>query len=82
MTRIHHPFAISVTKLLAYEPTPFGRAATLLARFLSAEPPNHNKNSASDMFAWLFHLHLPGTKALPDQPRSLVRGLRNLVIRL
>jgi hypothetical protein len=64
---------IRLIKLLAYDPPLFERAATLLARFLSAEPPNHNNNSASNMFAELFHLHLSGTKALPDQRRSLVR---------
>lgn len=64
---------IRLIKLLAYDPPLFDRAATLLARFLSAEPPNHNNNSASDRFAELFHLHLSGTKALPDQRRSLVR---------
>ncbi|MCF7769475.1 hypothetical protein [Achromobacter pulmonis] len=60
-------------KLLAYDPPLFDRAATLLARFLSAESPHHRHNSASDMFAELFHLHLSGTKALPDQRRALVR---------
>ncbi len=64
---------IRLIKLLAYDPPLFERAATLLARFLSAVPPNHNNNSASNMFAELFHLHLSGTKALPDQRRSLVR---------
>lgn len=67
---------IRLIKLLAYDPPLFGRAATLLARFLSAESPHHHHhhhNSASDMFAELFHLHLSGTKALPDQRRALVR---------
>jgi len=64
---------IRLIKLLAYDPPLFDRAATLLARFLAAEPPNHNNNSASDMFAELFHLHLSGTKALPDQRRALAR---------
>ena len=64
---------IRLIKLLAYDPPLFDRAATLLARFLAAEPLNHNNNSASDMFAELFHLHLSGTQALPDQRRALVR---------
>lgn len=64
---------IRLIKHLAYDPPLFDRAAILLARFLSAESPNSNINSASNMFAELFHLHLSGTKALPDQRRSLVR---------
>lgn len=66
---------IRLIKLLAYDPPLFDRAATLLARFLAAEPPNHNNNSASDMFAELFHMHLSGTQALPDQRRAVVRRL-------
>jgi hypothetical protein len=64
---------IRLIKLLAYDPPLFDHAATLLARFLAAEPPNHNSNSASDKFAELFHRDLSGTKALPDQRRALVR---------
>jgi hypothetical protein len=66
---------IRLTKLLTYDPPMFDRAATLLARFLAAEQPDHNNNSASDMFAELFHLHLSGTKAPPEQRRTLVRKL-------
>lgn len=66
---------IRLIKLLAYDPPMFDRAATLLARFLGAEPANHNNNSASDVFTELFHLHLSGTKAPPDQRRALVRRL-------
>lgn len=66
---------IRLTKLLAYDPPMFDRAATLLARFLAAEQPGHNNNSASGMFAELFHLHLSGTKAPPEQRRGLVRNL-------
>lgn len=64
---------VRLIKLLAYDSQMFDRAATLLARFLVAEPPNHNNNSASDLFAELFHLHLSGTQAPPDQRRALVR---------
>ncbi|MBE3288358.1 MULTISPECIES: hypothetical protein [Enterobacter] len=64
---------IRLIKHLAYDPPLFDRAATLLARFLSSESPAHHNNSASGMFAELFHLHLSGTKALPDQRRALVR---------
>ncbi|PYF99982.1 hypothetical protein D893_02534 [Thioalkalivibrio sp. ALE21] len=66
---------IRLIKLLAYDPSMFDRAATLLARFLAAEPPSHNSNSASAMFAELFHLHLSGTQAPPKQRRALVRVL-------
>ncbi len=64
---------IRLIKLLAYDPPLFYRAATLLARFFAGEPANHNNNSASDMFAELFHLHLSGTQAPPAQRRALVR---------
>lgn len=66
---------IRLIKLLAYDPSMFDRAATLLARFLAAEPPSHNSDSASAMFAELFHLHLSGTQAPPKQRRALVRVL-------
>lgn len=65
---------IRLIKLLAYDPPMFDRAATLLARFLAVEPPDHKDNSASDMFAELFHLHLSGTQAPPEQRRALVRA--------
>jgi hypothetical protein len=65
---------IRLIKLLAYDPPMFDRAATLLARFLAGEPPNHKNNSASDMFAELFHLHLSGTQAPPEQRRARVRA--------
>ena len=66
---------IRLIKLLAYDPPMFDRAAILCARFLAAEPPNHNNNSALDIFAELFHLHLSGTQAPPEQRRALVRSL-------
>ncbi|MBR0560467.1 hypothetical protein [Neokomagataea anthophila] len=66
---------IRLIKLLAYDQSLFEQAATLLAKFLAAEPPDHNINSASDMFAELFHLQLSGTQALPDQRRAVVRQL-------
>ncbi|WP_422343185.1 hypothetical protein [Parasphingorhabdus sp.] len=64
-----------ILKSLCYDATLFDRAAILLGKFLSAEVPNENHNSARGSFEELFHLHLSGTQALPDQRRKLIRTL-------
>lgn len=64
-----------VLKSLAYEQGLFDRAAKLLAKFAAAEAPDENHNSARGPFEELFHLHLSGTQAPPDQRRRLVRDL-------
>lgn len=64
---------IRLIKLLGYEPQAFERAATLLARFLAAEPEDSRNNSARDAFAELFHLYLSGTQAFPHQRRELIK---------
>lgn len=66
---------ISLLKSLAYEPAMFERAATLLARFVMAEPPDHHNNSATGSFDELFQLYLSGTMAPPEQRRNLARKL-------
>ncbi len=68
---------IRLIKALGYEPHMFDTAATLLARFLAAEAPDHNQNSARDVFAELFHLYLSGTLAMPVQRHAFVRQLAN-----
>lgn len=68
---------IRLIKALGYEPHMFETAATLLARFLTAEPSDHNHNSARDAFAELFHLYLSGTRATPEQRRAFVWQLAN-----
>jgi hypothetical protein len=64
---------IRLIKALGYEPHMFETAATLLARFLAAEPVDHNQNSARDVFAEFFRLYLSGTQAPPEQRRAFVR---------
>lgn len=64
-----------ILKSLAYEQGLFDRAAKLLAKFVAAEGPNENHNSAGESFEELFHLHLSGTQATPDQRRRLIRDL-------
>lgn len=66
---------IRLIKALAYNAEMFDRAAALLARFWAAEPENHNTNSAKDAFEELFHLHLSGTQALPEQRRAFIRQM-------
>lgn len=66
---------IRLLKALAYEPHMFEQAAMLLARFVAAEPENHNKNSARGPFGELFQLHLSGTRAVPAQRRAIVKRL-------
>lgn len=64
---------IGLLKALTYEPTAFDRATRLLAKFLAAQPKDHNSDSAATPFKLLFHLHLSGTKAPPDQRRAIIR---------
>lgn len=68
---------IQLIRALGYEPHMFETAATLLARFLAAEPADHNQNSAREAFAEGFRLYLSGTQALPEQRRAFVRLLAN-----
>lgn len=64
-----------ILKSLAYDASLFDRATALLGKFVAAEAPNENRNSARGSFEELFHLHLSGTQALPDQRRKLIRDL-------
>jgi hypothetical protein len=64
-----------ILKSLAYDPELFDRATILLGKFVAAEPPSENHNSARGSFEELFHLHLSGTQAPPDQRRKLIREL-------
>lgn len=66
---------ISLLKSLAFEPAMFERAATLLARFVMAEPPDHHSNSATGAFDELFRIYLSGTMAPPEQRHTLARKL-------
>jgi hypothetical protein len=62
-----------ILKSLAYDASLFDRATILLGKFVAAEAPNENHNSARGSFEELFHLHLSGTQSLPDQRRKLIR---------
>ena len=66
---------IRLIKALGYEPHMFETAATLLARFLAAEPQDYDQNSAREAFAELFRLYMSGTQAKPEQRRAFVRRL-------
>lgn len=66
---------IRLIKTLGYDPHMFECAAMLLSRFVAAEAEGHKSNSARSAFAELFHLHLSGTKALPEQRREVVKRL-------
>ena len=68
---------IHLIKELGYEAQLFETAAALLARFLTAEPPDHKQNSAREAFAGWFHLNLSGTQATFKQRRAVVRRLAN-----
>lgn len=62
-------------RALAYAPESFHEAATLLARLVAAEPEEHNSDSARDPFSELFHIHLSGTRATPQQRIATTRSL-------
>ncbi|MBU3078856.1 hypothetical protein [Sphingomonas quercus] len=66
---------IRLLKALAYESGTFEAAAKLLARFVWAEPEGHNSDPAREPFAELFHIHLSGTRASPEQRRGLAKTL-------
>ena len=65
----------NLLRSIAYDPELFDQAARLLARFVMAEAPDENRNSARSSFEALFHLHLSGTHAGPDQRRALAHEL-------
>lgn len=66
---------VELLRALAYDPELFDQATLLLARFVSAEAPNENQNSAKDAFEGLFRLYLSGTLASPEQRRKLAKAL-------
>lgn len=66
---------IRLLKAMAYTPELFDRAGRMLARFAGAEPDGFNTDPARGPFAELFHIHLSGTKACPEQRRQLARAL-------
>lgn len=66
---------IRLIKALAYEASMFDRAAMLLACFVAAEPAEENNNPARSPFSELFQLSLSGTRATPEQRRSVVGRL-------
>lgn len=63
---------INLLKALAYEAELFPRAASLLARFVAAEAPDENYDSAKSAFGELFQLYLSGTLAPPEARRALI----------
>ncbi len=64
---------IGLTKSIGYDANLFERAATLLARSAGSQPESNNLNSARNTFGELFHIHLSGTQATPEQSRLLVK---------
>jgi len=63
---------ISLLKSIAYDADLFEHCALLLARFLMAEPPHYNYNSARDPFKNLFQLFLSGTLAPIEQRLGVI----------
>jgi hypothetical protein len=70
---------VRLIKALAYEAHMFERAAMLLSRFVAAEQPDNNNNSARGPFSELFQLHLSGTQASPAQRRAVIVRLSRSV---
>lgn len=66
---------LHLMKALAYEAHMFEDAAMLLARFVAAEAPENNNNSATGPFGELFQMHLSGTRATPEQRRAVIDRL-------
>ena len=70
-------FASLITSL-AFDAHLFERASLILARFVTAEPPNNNYNSASVFFDGLFQIYLSGTHASVKQRLQVIDYLLNL----
>ena len=61
-----------IARSLAYDPELFVRACQVLTKFSLAEPENFKNNSSRDMLKSLFHCHLSGTRATPEQRRDFI----------
>ena len=72
--RIPHQW-IPLIKAIGYDEHLFEGAVTLLARFAGVEPESNNLNSARNAFSEMFHIYLSGTRASPEQRRSIVKQL-------
>lgn len=65
---------IRLIKTLGYDAAMFERAIKLLALFLAVEPEgNNNNNSVRATFGEMFHIHLSGTRATPEQRRAVIK---------
>jgi hypothetical protein len=60
---------------LAYDPSRFDRAATLLARIVKDEAKDNNVNNVRNFFEQLFWVVMSGTLAEPDQRMDFVEEL-------
>ena len=65
----------SLVAALTFEGKLFERASSLLARFVIAEVPNNNTNSARGMFNSLFQIVLSGTHASVQQRLQCIDAL-------
>jgi hypothetical protein len=61
-----------IARSLAYDPELFVRASHVLKKFALAEPKSYRNNSSHDMLKSLFHCHLSGTRATPEQRRDFI----------
>lgn len=66
---------IGLARQLAYEPTLFDRAAQVLLRFALAEPEEVRGETSTEFLSSLFHVHLSGTHAAPEQRASFLNQL-------
>ena len=65
----------TLIKTLCYDAALFEDAAFGLARFVTAEPGGHNRDSATRQFGELFQLHLSGTHPTPAARREVIRQM-------
>lgn len=78
ITDLAHParrHISSILRSLAYDASLFDRSAGLLRDLVLAEPPGHNRDSASGTFNELFRLYLSGTHATLEQRMALIGAL-------
>lgn len=66
---------ISLLRSIAFDANLFQRATLLLSRFVMAEPPDHNSDSARGPFLNLFQLLLSGTHASINQRLQVIDSL-------
>jgi len=66
---------VRILRSLAYDPTLFDKAVSLIVRLAEGEPESNNVGTAANVFKSLFYLHLSGTHADAKQRADFLRSI-------